>query len=204
MVYRNVFTNCDGDCMKALLCLDFQNDIVHPAGKVSGKGYAVYNEQYGVTAKVKQVQQLFRENQWPVIHVRVGFSADYREQPKNSPLMGRAHEFGAFLLGGWGTEFLSPVAPLDTETVITKHRVSAFYATELELLLRTKAVRDIYLCGVATDMVVESTARDAHDRDFSVFVVEDACIAAKHEDHINSLAAMKKLATILAAAEIAL
>ena len=190
--------------MKALLCLDFQNDIVHPEGKVSGKGYAVYNEQYGVTAKVKQLQQLFREKQWPVIHVRVGFSADYREQPKHSPLMGRAHEFGAFLIGGWGTEFLTEVAPLDGETIITKHRVSAFYATELELLLRTQEIQEMYLCGVATDMVVESTARDAHDRDFSVVVVEDACIAAKLDDHINSLAAMKKLATIITTADIAL
>lgn len=204
MVYRNVFTNCDGYSMKVLLCLDFQNDIVHPDGKVAGKGYSAYNEEYGITAKVRQLQQSFREKQLSIIHVRVGFSTDYREQPKHSPLMGRAHEFGAFLMGGWGTEFFTEVAPLQTETVITKHRVSAFYATELELLLRTQGIKELYLCGVATDMVVESTARDAHDRDFSVFVIEDACIAAKREDHINSLAAMKKIATIIAAVDIAL
>ena len=189
---------------KALLCLDFQNDIVHAEGKVSGKGYTRYNEEYGVTAKVRQLQQQFRDKHFPVIHVRVGFSADYREQPKASPLMGRAHEFGAFLMGGWGTEFFADVAPLANEAIITKHRVSAFYATQLELLLRTQGIREIYLCGVATDMVVESTARDAHDRDFSVFVVEDACIAAKRDDHLNSLAAMKKLATIMTTADIAL
>lgn len=183
--------------MKALLCLDFQNDIVHDDGKVSAKGYARYNAAHQTTARVRLLQQQFRQAHLPVIHVRLGFSADYREQPKDSPLMGRAHEFGAFMLAGWGTEFFTEVAPLAEETIITKHRVSAFYATELELLLRTQGVKEIYLSGVATDMVVESTARDAHDRDFSVFIIEDCCIAANADDHAHSLQAMKKLAKII-------
>jgi nicotinamidase-related amidase len=190
--------------LKALICLDFQNDIVHAEGKVSAKGYTAYNAEYGVTAKVQQLQNQFRAKGFPVIHVRVGFSADYREQPKSSPLMGRAHEFGAFLMNAWGTEFFTETAPQANEKIITKHRVSAFYATELELLLRTQNIRDIYLAGVATDMVVESTARDAHDRDFITTVVEDCCIAAKREDHQHSLQAMKKIAHVISLAEVGL
>jgi nicotinamidase-related amidase len=185
--------------MNALVCIDFQHDIVDVAGKVSAKGYARYNAEHAVTEKLVALQQQFRQANFPIIHVRVGFSADYREQPKGSPLMGRAHEFGAFLLGSWGTEFVAEVAPKHTETIITKHRVSAFYATELELLLRTQGINTIYLAGVATDMAVESTARDGHDRDFNVIVVEDCCIAANREDHHNSLQAMRKLATIITA-----
>ena len=65
-------------------------------------------------------------------------------------------------------------------------------------------VTEVFLAGVATDMVVESTARDAHDRDFKVNVIADCCIAANDEDQQRSLTNMEKLATIMTSAELAL
>ena len=65
-------------------------------------------------------------------------------------------------------------------------------------------VTEVYLTGVATDMVVESTAREAHDRDFTVNVIADCCIAANAEDQQRTLTNMKKLATILDSADLAL
>jgi nicotinamidase-related amidase len=183
--------------MKALLCLDFENDIVHPEGKVSGKGYAAYNEEHETLAALRKVQDQFRDAELPVIHVRVGFSPSYAQQPKSSPLMGKAHEFGAFDLSGWGTEFIEEVAPQGDELVITKHRVGSFHGTPLELTLKTMGVDEVFLAGVATDMVVETTAREAHDRDFIVNVIADCCIAANDEDQERSLANMKKLASII-------
>lgn len=188
--------------MKALLCLDFENDIVHPDGKVSGKGYAVYNVEHNTLATLRAVQDRFRAAGLPVIHVRVGFSPTYAEQPKGSPLMGQAHKFGAFDLSGWGTDFLEEVAPQNDELIITKHRVGSFFATPLELTLKTMGVSDVFLTGVATDMVVESTAREAHDRDFAVHVIADCCIAASDEDQERTLTNMKKLATILGSDEL--
>jgi len=183
--------------MKALLCMDFENDIVHPDGKVSGKGYAAYNDENNTLAAVRDVQDRFRAAGLPVVHVRVGFSPSYAEQPKGSPLMGKAHEFGAFDLSGWGTEFLEDVAPQGDELVVTKHRVGSFFGTPLELTLKNMGVTELCLAGVATDMVVESTAREAHDRDFLVQVIADCCIAASREDQERSLTSMKKLATII-------
>jgi len=190
--------------MKALLCLDFENDIVHPDGKVSGKGYAAYNAEHNTLATLRAVQDQFRAAGLPVVHVRVGFSPSYTEQPKGSPLMGQAHKFGAFDLSGWGTEFLDEVAPQDDELVVTKHRVGSFFGTPLELALRTMAATELYLAGVATDMVVESTAREAHDRDFAVNVVADCCIAASNEDQERSLTTMQKLANIINSGDLAL
>ena len=190
--------------MKALLCLDFENDVVHPDGKVSGKGYAAYNAEHNTLAKLRVVQDQFRAAGLPVVHVRVGFSPSYAEQPKGSPLMGKAHEFGAFDLSGWGAEFLEEVAPQGDELVITKHRVGSFFATPLELTLKTMGVTELYLTGVATDMVVESTAREAHDRDFAVNVIGDCCISANDEDQLRTLTNMQKLATILDSSEISL
>jgi nicotinamidase-related amidase len=190
--------------MKALLCMDFENDIVHPDGKVSGKGYAAYNADNNTVATLRTVQDKFREAGLPVVHVRVGFSPSYAEQPKGSPLMGQAHKFGAFDLSGWGTEFLDEVAPQGDELVITKHRVGSFFSTPLELALKTMGVTDVYLAGVATDMVVESTAREAHDRDFTVHVIADCCIAANNEDQERSITNMEKLASILDSGDLSL
>jgi nicotinamidase-related amidase len=190
--------------MKALLCLDFENDIVHPDGKVSGKGYAAYNAEHGTLATLRQVQDAFRAAGLPVIHVRVGFFPGYAQQPKGSPLMGQAHEFGVFDLSGWGGEFMAEVAPQGDELVITKHRVGAFYATPLDLTLKTMGVDEVFLAGVATDMAVESTAREAHDRDLAVKVIADCCIAANKEDQQRSLTNMKKLATIVTSDQLSL
>lgn len=183
--------------MKALLCLDFENDIVHPKGKVAGKGYAEFNQAHECIMRAAQTQSQFRQAGFPVIHVRVGFSASYAEQPKSSPLMGQAHNFEAFKLESWGTEFLSEVAPHEDEIIITKHRVSAFYGTALNLTLKTIGIKELFLIGVATDMVVESTAREAHDRDFVVTIISDCCIAANDKDHQRSLENMQKLTTII-------
>ena len=190
--------------MKALLCLDFENDIVHPEGKVSGKGYAAYNAEHNTLTTLRKVQDQFRDAGLPVLHVRVGFFPGYAQQPKGSPLMGKAHEFGAFDLDGWGGEFVDEVAPQGEELVISKHRVGSFHATALELTLRTMGVTEVFLVGVATDMVVESTAREAHDRDFAVNVIADCCIAANDEDQQRSLANMKKLASIVTSTELQL
>jgi nicotinamidase-related amidase len=190
--------------MKALLCMDFENDIVHPDGKVSGKGYAAYNAEHNSLATVRMAQDKFRAAGLPVVHVRVGFSPSYAEQPKGSPLMGQAHKFGAFNLSGWGTEFLDEIAPEGDELVITKHRVGSFFATPLELTLKTMGVTEVYLAGVATDMVVESTAREAHDRDFAVNVIADCCIAASNDDQERTLTNMSKLATIINCGDLSL
>jgi len=85
---------------------------------------------------------------------------------------------------------------LPNELVITKHRVSSLHATSLELTLRNMGVGEVFSAGVATDLVVESTARDAHDRDFVVNVIADCCIAANDEDQERSLTNMKSLASI--------
>ena len=190
--------------MKALLCLDFENDIVHPEGKLSGKGYAAFNEAHDTLATVRKVQDQFRDAGLPVLHVRVGFSPSYAEQAKSSPLIGQAHKFGALDLSSWGTEFVEQVAPQGDELVFTKHRVGSFHATALELTLRTMGVTEVFLAGVSTDLVVESTAREAHDRDFTVTVIADCCIAANEDDQQRSLTSMEKLASITASSMLAL
>jgi nicotinamidase-related amidase len=187
---------------KALLLIDFVNDNVAKDGKLAGKGYPAYCEVHGTLESARKLLDFFREKKFFVAHIRVGFSPDYCEQPANSLLFGAAKKFGAFKIGETGDEFYSPLKPLDNEKEIIKHRVSAFYGTPLELLLRNNNVSELFICGVATDLAVQAAARDAHDRDFDVTVVEDCCGAANEADHTNSLVPLRKIAKVAALDEV--
>ena len=181
---------------KALVCIDFINEIVHPDGKLAGKGYASFIKDHDTLQHLAMAQARFREKGDLVVHVRVGFSPSYAEHPAHSPLFGKAKEFGALTLGSWGTEFENQVAPSDSDVVVVKHRVSAFYSTNLDMILRVNDIEEIYIAGVATDLAVESAVRDAHDRDYVVTVLSDCCAAANDTDHANSLTTLGKIASV--------
>lgn len=186
----------------ALLLLDFINEIVHENGKLAGKGYANSVKEASVLARVNQATTKARSERIPVIFVCVGFSPDYGEWPATSPLFGKAREFEALKLGNWATELheLLDVDPGDYQLV--KNRVSAFYGTSLDVILRSHDIETLLVGGVATDLAVQSAARDGHDRDYRVVVLEDLCAAACQEDHDNALSSLSKIARIATSGEI--
>lgn len=181
----------------ALLLIDFINEIVHPDGKIAGKGYADFDARHGSLDRVGALLRHARRAEIPVIHVGVAFSADYKEQPETSPVFGGAKRFGVLQRDTWATDFHVKTAPLAGEAVLVKHRVSAFFGTPLELLLRTYGVRNLFIAGCATDMAVQTAARDAHDRDFACHVVGDCCIAANDDDHEQTLRMLAKVARVM-------
>jgi nicotinamidase-related amidase len=92
--------------------------------------------------------------------------------------------------GAWGTE-LYRVEPEPGEPVVVKHRYSAFVDTDLQLILRSRGITSLLLTGVATNVCVESTARDAYMRDYYVTFVEDCSAAydqAKHDATLRDMA----------------
>jgi len=180
----------------ALICIDYINDIISEGGKLAGKGYKSFADSHGTLGAVASLQAYCRERAIPVVHVRVGFDPQYLNHPKNSPLFAAAAQFNALASGSHGTEFAASVRPAAGELVMHKPRVSAFYGTPMDSALRCLGVEQLMICGVATDLAVQSAARDAHDRDFSVVVVADACAAANDVDHETSLATLAKIASI--------
>lgn len=181
---------------KALICIDFINEIIHPDGKLAGKGYVDFAQQHNSILNIQKLISHYRGEGNEVIHVRVCFNEDYSNQPKNSPLFWKAHEFWALQENSWSTEFLEDIKPVTNEKVITKRRVSAFYDTGLHAYLQSQNIIDVTIIWVATDLAVESAVRDAHDRDYNVTVVSDCCIAGNMEDHEKSLNVMNKVALI--------
>jgi nicotinamidase-related amidase len=181
--------------LSALLVLDFINDIADQNGKIARSSERIFKNK--VIEKANEAISHARKMHWPILFIKVGFHLGYPECPKHSPLFGAAESLGALLLGSWGTDFHKDLNVHETDLVIVKHRVSAFYGTSMEPILKAKGIQRLVIAGTATNMAVEHTARDAHDRDYSVLILEDACEAATEEAHRGALESMSRFAKII-------
>ncbi|HWE87721.1 MAG TPA: isochorismatase family cysteine hydrolase [Terracidiphilus sp.] len=127
--------------------------------------------------RIAGVQAAARESGIPVIHVQVGFRPGLPEISSRNALFAAlksSPQWQKMFAGDSGA--LHPaVAPMGDEIVVTKHRVSAFAGTDLEMILRAQEIDTLVLLGVATSGVVLSTLLDAADADFRLAVVPDCC-----------------------------
>jgi nicotinamidase-related amidase len=174
------------------LVLDMENDLVHADGP---NGKAAYGQQVAerrILENTRRAIDKARAAGVPIGFVRVGFSSDYRECPPNSPIFSGARKNGIFQLGTWGTETHPDLGRQPGDFDIVKHRVSPFYSTTLEAVLRANGVKRIYCSGISTNAVVQATVRDGHDRDYEVVVIEDGCCATSAAEHANAIEGLKR------------
>lgn len=183
--------------MKSIyLVLDMQNDLVHADG-ASGKG--PLGEQVRsreIIARTATAIARARTAGIPVAFVRVAFSDDHREANPNSQVFGPIAKNGILKMNAWGGQVHEALAPQDGEWDIVKHRVSPFYQTRLELLLKREGIERIYCSGVSTQAVVQAAVRDAHDRDFDVVLLEDCCASPSAQEHENSVASISRFCSV--------
>ncbi len=159
----------------ALIVVDMQNDFVAPGAPL---------ESPAGRAMVPQLQRALtccREHGIPVIytahvHRRGGYDQGLLA---HAPAIGRGV---ALVDGSPGGAIFPEVAPRDGETVISKHRFSAFYGTDLEIILRGLGVTTVVITGVTTENCCHATARDAFFRDFQVVFLSDATGTGDYPD----------------------
>lgn len=168
---------------RALLLMDLQNDIVHPDGKLGKGTMADEVARRGVLGNAKKALEAARAKGLPVAHVHVGYKADYSDVYSKSPRKERLSKGGAIVAGTWGVAFHDEVKPLDSEATFFKQSVNPFLTTPLLNWLVTNGITEVVLGGVATNMVVEATARHADDLGFAVTILEDCCASASEEMH---------------------
>ena len=164
------------ECEKtALLIIDMENYFASPSGNsfLSDTKYIVPN--------IKKLLCYFREHKLPVI-----YTAHQHLNPSVDGGMLSKWWGSSIMEGSLQAEICDELKPAG-ERVIKKRRYSAFYQTDLELLLRGMNIENLVITGVMTNLCCETTARDAFVRDFRVFFMADGNCSATEEMHLASL-----------------
>lgn len=183
----------------ALIAIDFINDIIHPQGKIPSCADHIASQN--ALVHVNNAIAIARKKGWPVIFVTVGFSHNYAQLPSNSPIFKRAKEFGALEIGKWGTELHGDIKKEENDPVVIKHRISSFHGTNLEVILKAKNIDTLVIAGVSTEMAIQAITREAHDRDYNLFILEDCCASHTADSHVSSLQVLTRLAKIVKSTE---
>jgi len=162
----------------ALVVIDIQKGIVAMGRKL--EPYAANQ----VVANVSKLVKRFRKLGMPVFLVHVT-SIDGKDMLR--PLTDQQVQWSSSQRpADWG-EFVEEIRPTEKDIVITKRQWGAFYGTELDLQLRRRGIITIVLCGVSTNIGVETTAREAYQRGYNQVFVIDAMAANSKDEHEATL-----------------
>ncbi len=184
------------DTPAILLALHYQNEVVHPEGKIRIGIAETGGGRGALVAAARRLLDGARAHGVPVVSVRIAFRGDHAEVAQNAEIWRRVVAGNAMTEGSWGAEFHDGLGPLPGEFVVTHQRNNAFYGSPLADIVARFRPERLVIAGVSTTYVVESTVRHASDMGYDVVVAEDACSSASPAMHRASLAAMALIATI--------
>jgi biuret amidohydrolase len=179
----------------ALIIIDMQRDFLEPGGF----GAALGNDVSQLQAAVGPCQETLsaaRAIGMLVIHTREGHRPDLTDAPPHkvergdpSTRIGAPGPMGRILVRGEpGHDIIPELYPLASEPVIDKPGKGAFYQTDLELMLRNRGIDTLFVCGVTTEVCVNTTVREANDRGFRCIVLSDCCASYFPKFHEAGLA----------------
>lgn len=162
----------------AVLVIDVQNDFCHDDG-THGRCGADLRSVQRVTGPIMCLLDAVRPSGVPVIFARTHHDAwtDREGHYVRQTPRGSVHHLRP---GGWGSEFYG-IEPSPDDRVLVKHRYSAFFGTELDIVLRNIGAQCLLVAGVATNVCVDTTVRDACMRGYDPVVIEE-CVAAYSEE----------------------
>ena len=183
----------------ALLVVDVQNDFASPKGSAAERGD-------DVTASVAMVPRLVRlidearHVGLTVVYVKTTHS-EWTDTPSWLYRKSQQKTLNTCREGTWGAEFYDGIAPLPSERVVIKHRYSAFINTDLNTVLKAKGIESVLVTGIATNVCVETTARDAYMYDYYVTMVSDCAAAYEPKLHESTLENMRRHFGLVATSE---
>ena len=182
----------------AMLIIDMQRDFMEPGGFGETLGNDV-SQRARAVKPIAAVLKLAREAGGRVVHTREGHLPDLSDAPpakveRGAPSLriGDPGPMGRILIRGEaGHDIIPALYPLDSEIVIDKPGKGAFYATELGDLLQKYGIENLLVCGVTTEVCVNTTVREANDRGYRCVVLADCCASYFPEFHEMGLKMIK-------------
>lgn len=178
----------------ALVIIDMQRDFLEPGGfgETLGNDVSLLAPTIPVVGAVLAAA---RELGMTVVHTREGHRPDLTDCPpakraRGNPTLAIGDEGprGRILIRGEeGHDIIDDLAPIAGEALLDKPGKGAFYATDLEAILRNAQIKSLLVCGVTTEVCVHTTVREANDRGFECLVIEDGCGSYFPEFHEMAL-----------------
>ena len=182
----------------ALVMIDFQRDFVDPGGfgEALGNDVSLLGRAVAPTARVLEAARAIG---MLVVHTREGHRPDLADCPPTKKARGRLKAgigdpgpMGRILVRGeYGHDIVKELAPVTGEPVVDKPGKGAFYATDLQAILTHRGIAQLVVCGVTTEVCVNTTVREANDRGYDCLVLEDCVASYSPELHTAALAMVK-------------
>ena len=174
----------------AMIVVDMQNAYLDDEGSMSKSGMDI-TELKKTVLPVSSLITACRSADVPIIFTRYVLRADYKDAGLRSVRGPRFKEINSLVMGTWDSELDPRMDHRLEDYVLDKTRYSSFYNTSLEVILRGLGVDTLIVCGVTTEICVESTVRDAYFRDFKIIVPKDAVAAMDIDRHKGTLATIE-------------
>jgi ureidoacrylate peracid hydrolase len=170
----------------ALIVVDVQNDFCHKEGVFSRYKKVNLDHIEKAVENLSAFIERCRQFNVPIVFVKT-IHSPWTDSPSwRARMGGSADKMDICLRDSWGSHFYN-IEPKEIDCIVTKHRYSAFFRTDLDLILKSRGIENILVTGVATNVCVETTARDGFNRDYNVILVEDCCGAFDSEEHAPTL-----------------
>ena len=174
----------------ALVVVDVQNDFMSPNGSAGKRGEDV-SAAMAIMAPLSSLINEARRVGLTIVYIRTTHS-EWTDTPSWIYRTSQKAGLSTCREGTWGAEFYDGIAPLPTERVVVKHRYSAFINTDLNTVLKARNIQSVLVCGVATNVCVETTARDAYMFDYYVTMIDDCSAAYEAKLHLSTLDNMRR------------